>query len=169
MNLATISPQARIAALVGVLLLALAGSAFVLLNGSTHPSTSSTPPAHHQNPPSTVVQVVPPTVNQLLPTPVRTALEHYPIVVVGFYNPHAPTTNRTVTEARAGAADTHVGFVAVNLLDNAVAGPLTALLPAGQLLPNPGIAIYERSGTILRRYDGYLPEAGVAQAVRESR
>lgn len=169
MSLVAISPQARIAALVGVLVLALTGSAFVMLHGNARTSASTNPPAHHHKTTPNVVHVVPPTVNPLLPAPVRGALEHYPIVVVAFYNPAASVTSRTVTQARGGAETMHVGFVSVNLLNDAVAGPLTALLPAGQILPNPGIAIYERSGTILHRFDGYLSAAEVAQAVRESR
>jgi len=168
MSLVAISPQARIAALVGVLVLALTGSAFVLLHGKTRTSASTNPPAHHHKTPPKV-EVVLPTVNPLLPSPVRGALEHYPIIVVAFYNPHSTVTNRTVTQARGGAETMHVGFVSVNLLDDTVAGTLTALLPAGQILPNPGIAIYDRSGTILHRFDGYLSAAEVAQAVRESR
>ena len=63
----------------------------------------------------------------------------------------------------------HVPFRAVSLLDDAVAGPLTALLPAGQLLPNPGFVVYKRPGTVAYRSDGYLKSASVAQAVREAR
>ena len=164
----TLNPRTRIAALVGVLLVALGGSAFVLLHGSTKAPGSTTPRTHpHPKPP--VVHVVQPKVNPLLPAPVRDALEHYPMVVVGFFNPAAPVTEGTISSARAGAADAHVGFVPVDLLNDATAGPLTALLPAGQLLPNPGIAIYDRTGKILYRADSYLSEAEVAQAVRDSR
>src|SRR5438067_9467919 len=101
----TISPQVRIAALVGVLLIALCGSAFFLLHAHSTPATLTTPaPTQHQTTPPTHPHVVRPTVNPLFPTPVRSALEHYRLVVVGFYNPHAPTTLNTLGEARAGAA-----------------------------------------------------------------
>jgi len=168
----TISPQARIVALVGVLLIVLGGSAFYVMHRHTQPQTVTTPPAQQQTQhptPTPRVHIVRPTVDPLFPTPLRNALEHNAIVVVGFYNPDAPVGSATITEAQAGAAAAHVGFLRVNLLDDAVAGPLTALLPAGQLLPNPGIVIYKRPGTILYRSDGYLDRAAVVEAVQGSR
>ena len=168
MTSVTISPQARIVALVGVLLIALGGSALFVMRGHT-PATPATTPPTQQPTPTTPVHVVPPKVDPLLPTPLRNALQRYPVVVVGFYNPNSPVTAHTITEAQAGAAAAHVGFLAVNVLNDAVAGPLTALLPSGQLLPNPGIAVFGRPGKLLYRNDGYLDRAGVMQAVRESR
>ena len=165
----TISPQARIVALVGVLLIALGGSAFFLLRGHSQPQITITTPPTQQPETPTPVHVVRPTVDPLLPTPLRAALQAHPIVVVGFYNPASPVTMRTISEAEAGAATARVGFLRVNLLDDAVAGPLTALLPAGQLLPNPGIVIYGRPGTLLYRSDGYLDRAAVVEAVRGSK
>jgi hypothetical protein len=115
------------------------------------------------------VHVVRPTVNPLIPNPVHLQLDHSPRVVVGFYNPHSAVDQLTIAEARAGAAAMHLPFVSVNLLDDSVAGPLTALLPAGELLPNPGLVIYKRPGTLVYRSDGYLSRTGVAQAVKDSR
>jgi hypothetical protein len=164
----TISPHARIGALVGVLLTALAGSAVYMLHGHSQPLTVTTPtPVPHH--PSGPVHVVPPTVDPLLPAPLHLQLEHYPRVVVGFYNPHSPVDSLTIQAARAAASAAHVPFIAVNLLDDAVAGPLTALLPAGELLPNPGFAIYKRPGTLVFRSDGYLDQATVTQALKETR
>ena len=168
----TLSPHARIAALVGVLVLALAGSAIFVLHGHSQPVAITKPIVHHHptTPPTTKPDhVVVPAVNPLLPAPLRTALEHSPFVVAGFYNPNSAVEKLTIDEARAGAAAAHTPFLTVNLLDDAVAGPLTAFLPANELLPNPGIAIYERSGTIVYRSDGYLGRAAVAQAVKDSR
>jgi hypothetical protein len=141
------------------------------MHGNSHPAATIPPPAVQQQQPSShePVHVVRPTVNPLLPAPVHLALEHYPRVVVGFYNPHSPVDQLTIEEARAGAAATHLAFVSVNLLDDSVAGPLTALLPAGELLPNPGFAIYRRPGTLVYRSDGYLSRTGVVQAVKDAR
>jgi hypothetical protein len=163
----TISPNARIGALVVVLLIALAGSAVYLMQRHSPPATV-TPPAV-QPPPTKPVHVVRPTVNPLLPHPVHMQLSHYPLVLVGFSNPHSPVDQLTLEEARAGAAAAHVPFISVNLLDDSVAGPLTALLPAGQLLPNPGFVIYKRPGTLVYRSDGYLNRTSVAQAVKDAR
>jgi hypothetical protein len=110
-----------------------------------------------------------PAVDPLLPTSLRYALEHNEIVVVGFYNPRSHVSGRTITEARAGAASAHVGFLAVSLLNDTIAGRLTALLPSGQLLPNPGIAIYARPGTIVYRTDGFIERTAVVQAILGTR
>jgi len=172
MHSTTISPHARIGALIGVLLTALSGSAIFLLHAHSQQATVVPPTVqHHQtsSAPSKPVHVVRPAVNPLLPTPIRLALEHYPTVVVGFYNPHSPVDKLTLDEARAGALAAHVPFRAVSLLDDAVAGPLTALLPSGELLPDPGFAIYRQPGTLVYRSDGYLSSAGVAQAVKDAR
>ena len=165
----TISPYARIGALLGVLLTVLAGSAFYLFHSHSHPATVITPTVHHHPKPPAPVHVVRPTVNPLYPAPVRNALERYPLVVVAFYNANAPVGGLTIAEARAGAAAAHVGFVSVNLLDDSVAGPLTALLPSGELLPNPGFLIYGRPGKIVYRSDGYLNRTSVAQAVQDAK
>jgi hypothetical protein len=169
----TISPHARIGALVGVLLIALAGSAIFLLRGHSQPAAVTPPVATPQPTPTPTKPVhvapAPPTVNPLLPASIRFVLGHYPVVVVGFYNPHNPVDMLTIDEARAGALAAHVPFRSVSLLDDTIAGPLTSLLPAGQLLPNPGFVVYKRPGTIAYRSDGYLKAASVEQAVRESR
>src|SRR3954469_16729966 len=110
MSSTTISPHVRIGALIGVLLIALAGSAIFLLRGHSQPATV-TPPAvnpHPTSPKPVHVAQQPPTVNPLLPDSIRFVLGHYPVVVVGFYNPHAPVDMRTIEEARAGALAAHV-------------------------------------------------------------
>jgi hypothetical protein len=166
----TISQNARIGALLGVLLLTLGGAAFFFMHGSSHPVTVTPPVVQPVQPkPSPPVHVAPPTVNPLLPAPVHMQLVHYPRVLVGFYNPHSPVDLLTIGEARAAAAATHVPFVAVNLLNESIAGPLTALLPAGELLPNPGFVIYRRPGTLVYRSDGYLDRTGAEQAIADTR
>lgn len=176
-----ISPQMRIVALSGVLLIALAGASLVLLRHSK-PGAVTVPLAQHSTtppkstslhtspaPPPARVKVVRPAVNPLLPGKIRAALERHPLVVVVTFDPHVKVDGLTVTEARAGAAGGGAGFVAVSLLDDHVAGRLTALLPSGQLLPTPGILVYKRPGTVVFRYDGYLDRAAIAQAVADAK
>ena len=158
--------QLRTVTITAALLLALAGSA-----------TGSTPPVHHPTKPaaphssttSAPVHAVLPAVDPRFPMPLRKALESDRFVVVGFYNPLDKVDSLTLAEARAGALAAHAGFVQVNLLDDTAAGPLTALLPSGQLLPNPGFIIYRRPGVLVYRSDGYLDRAAVAQAVKDAR
>jgi hypothetical protein len=170
-----LSPPVRIVALAGVLLIALAGSALVLLRhhtpgAATVPSTphATTPAAttavSHRSRPHVRAKIVRPAVDAQLPGRLRAALERHRIVVAGFYDPQVQENTLSISEARAGAVRAGAGFVAVDLLDNSVAGPLTALLPSGQLLPAPGILIYRRPGRIVFRFDGYLDRAAVAQA-----
>jgi hypothetical protein len=171
----------RIVALAGVLLIALAGSALVLMRHHAQPGTvtvestlHTTTPARttslHSSPaPPPRVKVVRPAVNPLLPAKLRAALERRPLVVVTTFDPQVQVDGLTVTEARAGAASGGAGFVPVSLLDDNVAGRLTALLPAGQLLPSPGILVYKRPGKVVFRYDGYLDRAAIAQAVDDVR
>lgn len=184
-----ISPQMRIVALAGVLLIALAGaSMFLLRHKSAAPVTIPSTPAHTTpaattpasttpaatTPPVTIAKVpAKPTrlsrVDRQLPSVLRSALAKHQFVVVGLFDPQVSVDDLAVTEARAGALAAHAGFVRVSLLDNAVAGPLTALLPSGQLLPSPGILLYRFPGKQVYRYDGYLDRDAVAQAVVSAR
>lgn len=165
----TISPYARIGALIGILLTTLAAAAFYFLHGHSRAQTATTPVVVQPKPQPKPVHIVQPTVNPLLPASVRSALVHYPLVVVGTYDPQSPVEKLTIDEARAGAVSLHVPFVSVSLLDDSTAGPLTSLLNIGQLLPNPGFLVYKRSGMVVYRSDGYLNRTAVAQAVKEAR
>ena len=73
------------------------------------------------------------------PQPLQWQLAHHKVVVVSLYNPSADVDAISVAEAHAGAIDASAGFLLVNVLDNKVAGILTALLPGGGLLPDPGV------------------------------
>jgi hypothetical protein len=99
-----------------------------------------------------------------LPMSLVRALRLHRIVVVSLFDPQSTTDAISFAEARAGAADAGVGFLGVSVLDNAVAGPLTAALPGGQLLPEPGLLIYRRPGTLVQRIDGFVDRDAVAQA-----
>jgi hypothetical protein len=99
-----------------------------------------------------------------LPKPLQWQLAHHKVVVVSFYNPSSDVDAISVAEAHAGATDAGAGFLLVSVLDNKVAGLLTALLPGGGLLPDPGVIIYRAPGDIAFRLDGFADRASVAQA-----
>lgn len=103
-------------------------------------------------------------VYETLPKPLQWALSQHEIVVVSTYNPKADVDAIAVAEAHAGADDAGVGFLLVSVLDNAVAGPLTALLPGGGLLPDPGVLVYRAPGNLALRIDGFADRTVVAQA-----
>ena len=103
-----------------------------------------------------------------LPMPLVNALRKHRIVVVSLVDPQSTTDAVSYLEARAGAAAAHVGFLGVSVLDANVAGPLTSLLPGGGLLPDPGLLIYRRPGSLVQRIDGFADRDSVAQAAAAS-
>lgn len=99
-----------------------------------------------------------------LPQALQWQLAHHKVVVVSLYNPRSDVDGISVAEAHAGAVDAGAGFLLVNVLDNKVAGILTALLPGGGLLPDPGVLVYRAPGQIAIRLDGFNDRDAVAQA-----
>jgi len=99
-----------------------------------------------------------------LPQPLQWQLSHHKVVVVSLYDPHADADAISVAEAHAGATDAGAGFLLVSVLDNKVAGILTALLPGGGLLPDPGVLVYRAPGNLALRLDGFSDRTSVAQA-----
>jgi hypothetical protein len=99
-----------------------------------------------------------------LPQALQWQLAHHKIVVVSLYNPASDVDAISVAEAHAGAVDANAGFLLVSVLDNKVAGLLTALLPGGGLLPDPGVLVYRAPGNVALRLDGFADRASVAQA-----
>jgi hypothetical protein len=103
-----------------------------------------------------------------LPAPLQWELSQHKVVVVSFYNPNADVDSISVAEAHQGAKDAGAGFLLVSVLDNKVAGILTALLPGGGLLPAPGIIVYRAPGNIALRIDGFADRVSVAQAAQNA-
>ena len=212
MSSLTISPQIKIVALVGLVLVVLAGGYSTLMGHSgspaatdttnvivhrhattTHKTTSATvvkKGAHgtkvkhvtvskgrtHRVAATTKTTVVHTKkrtavvrsgnlVYSDLPAPLQWQLARHHIVVVSMYSSNSSVDSISVAEAQAGAAEAGAGFLLVNVLDNTLAGPLTALLPGGGLLPDPGILIYRSPGNVAMRIDGFVDRDAVAQAV----
>jgi hypothetical protein len=103
-----------------------------------------------------------------LPKSIDAALAKHRIVVVSVFDPQASTDAISYSEAKAGAADAGVGFVAISLLDSPVAAALTSALPGGGLLPAPGLLIYRKPGVLVQRIDGFADRDVVAQAAAAS-
>ena len=72
-----------------------------------------------------------------------------------------PVDRISLAEASAGAAASDVGFVPLNVLVQAQAGPLTRTLG---VLPDPAVLVYRRPGDIVARFDGFADRDTVAQA-----
>lgn len=99
-----------------------------------------------------------------LPRPLQWQLAHHKVVVVSLYSPRSDVDAISVAEAHAGAVAARAGFLLVNVLDNQVAGILTALLPGGGLLPDPGVLVYRAPGNLAFQLDGFNDRDAVAQA-----
>lgn len=183
----TVGRPIQLLALVGLLAALLGGAALTL----RHHSPSAAPPvveppakATHKKPATAAAKPVTHTAARAkpkpdpkapvlvaangLPMPLVNALRKHRIVVVSLVDPQSTTDAVSYFEARAGAAAAHVGFLGVSVLDANVAGPLTALLPGGGLLPDPGLLIYRRPGSLVQRIDGFADRDAVAQAAAAS-
>jgi hypothetical protein len=128
---------------------------------ATKPHTAARPHAHKAAKPSGFRGN---PVYAQLPAPLQWQLAHHKIVVVSVYNPRSDVDAISVAEAHAGAVEAGAGFLLVSVLDNKVAGILTALQPGGGLLPDPGVLVYRAPGEIALRLDGFADRASVAQA-----
>ena len=131
---------------------------------ATKPHTTTKQHARHAAKPSKPAGFRGNPVYAQLPQPLQWELAHHKVVVVSIYNPRSDVDAISVAEAHAGAVDAHAGFLLVSVLDNRVAGILTALLPGGGLLPDPGVLVYRAPGDVAIRLDGFADRDAVAQA-----
>jgi hypothetical protein len=100
-----------------------------------------------------------------LPKAIATALGQHQTVVVSLYNPYSEVDGIAFAEARAGARSAGVGFVALNVLSEVQVGSLTQMLG---LLPDPGLLVYIRPGTLVARIGGFADKETVAQAAQNA-
>ena len=96
-----------------------------------------------------------------LPARINEALREFPVVVVSFYNPESSVDATSLGEAAAGAKAAKVGFLAINVLNQAQAAPFTA---AFGVLQDPTLLIYARPGTLAFKADGFVDRQVVNQA-----
>jgi len=101
-----------------------------------------------------------------LPPRVAEALRQYPVVVVALYSPEASVDATSLGEAAAGAKMAKVGFLAINVLDQAQVSPFT---DAFGVLQDPTLLIYARPGTLTFKVDGFADRQVVAQAALSAR
>ena len=100
-----------------------------------------------------------------LPAPIANALGKNAIVVVSVYNPYSEVDGIAFAEARAGAQMAKVGFLPLSVLSQAQVGKLTEQLG---LLPDPGLLVYARPGTLVARISGFADKETVAQAAQNA-
>jgi hypothetical protein len=160
----------------------LPGSGSAPTGASQSPSTAAPKPSTGTRtaPPTSVAPVskhaaagpaakkTPPVGENGLPSSIDEAFREHAVVVVSLFDPDSSTDAISYAEAKAGASEAGVGFVGVNLLDSTAAAALTSALPGGGLLPEPGILIYRKPGTLVDRLDGFNDRDIVAQAASSS-
>jgi hypothetical protein len=100
-----------------------------------------------------------------LPEPVARALGRYSTVVVSLYDPYSQVDGISFAEAKAGAALAGVGFVPLSVLSQPQVGKLTEQLG---LLPDPGVLVYVRPGTLAAKISGFADKETVAQAAQNA-
>jgi hypothetical protein len=110
-------------------------------------------------------QKVDPTLEKGLPSSVKLAFSGRDVVVVSLYAPDVPLDEMAVGEARVGAASAGAGFVALNVLNESQARPLTKLLG---VLEDPSVLVFKRPGELFLRLPGFADQQTVAQAARNA-
>ena len=128
--------------------------------GSTPATTTPATPA--ATPAPTVAADA--TVTPGLPGALAAQLRKFPVVVISIYDPESQVDAIAYAEAQAGAKTAGAGFLPVNVLDEKIVAPITALLPGGGLLPDPGVLVFQRPGTLVTQFAGFADRDMVAQA-----
>jgi hypothetical protein len=100
-----------------------------------------------------------------LPEPLAQAFGHYKTVVVSLYDPYSQVDGTAFAEAKAGAALAGVGFVPLSVLSQRDVGKLTEQLG---LLPDPGVLVYVKPGTLAAKIAGFADKETVAQAAQNA-
>jgi hypothetical protein len=100
-----------------------------------------------------------------LPEPLALAFGRYRTVVVSLYDPYSQVDGTSFAEAKAGAALAGVGFVPLSVLSQRDVGKLTEQLG---LLPDPGVLVYVRPGTLAAKIAGFADKETVAQAAHNA-
>lgn len=100
-----------------------------------------------------------------LPTDLNAALSRHRVVVVSLYAPKVELDVLAMREARAGAAAASVGFVALNVLNESQARPLTRQLG---VLEDPSVLVFRRPSQLVVRLAGFADMQTVFQAARNA-
>jgi hypothetical protein len=184
------TPRIRVVGLAGGLaVLALAAGFFLLSQGQSSSSAATSPHTviplskrthstvkKHAVKPAVRKPAVPkpavhkpvvhkPTAANGLPFALADALAQNEVVVVSLYAPKVELDDMATREAQAGAAAAGVGFLALNVLNESQAQPLTKLLG---VLEDPAVLIYKRPSELVIRFSGFADKQTILQAARNA-
>lgn len=164
--------QSRLVLVVGGLA-ALALAVFMVARATVLSTDDSTPPpaaakravpAAPAPPAPRVVKAPKIQLREGLPSGLARVLRRERVVVAALWAPRAGDLG-ALAEARAGAKRSGAGFVALNVLDDRQARLLQALVGTAS---DPAVFVFERPGTVVKRFEGFADRAIVAQAARNA-
>jgi hypothetical protein len=115
--------------------------------------------------PKAVAPVVPAVATNGLPGALDMLLHGHRVVIVALWDPEIPSDRYAFLEAQAGAKAANAGFLAVSVLDERLAAPLTVSAGNGTVLPSPGVLVYKQPGTLMNKLDGFADREAIAEAV----
>ncbi len=174
MNETLTTRQLRLVALLlGVVVIA-AGYWMVVRKHSSSPSTASSTPASttptSTTPSKTHTHTATPPAHKIathgMPAAVARALQEHPVVVVSLYSPQAGLDKLAMAEAKAGAAASGVGFVAVDVFHQRAG---IAVLHKLGIVDTPAVLVVTRRRAITAELKGFVDRNVVAQAVNDAR
>lgn len=99
-------------------------------------------------------------------TKLDAALAKRKIVVVVVYSPDGNVDTLQVSDARAGAADVNVGFLALNGLKEK---DIAAFATAYDVRVTPTVLVFRRGPAVVARFDSFVDRKTVAQAAQNAR
>jgi hypothetical protein len=101
-----------------------------------------------------------------LPVAVARALRKHAVVVVSLFSPHSGVQQTAAREAKAGADEMGVGYVAVDVFDQR---PGTAILRKLGVVNLPVTLVIKRPANIVSQFPGLVDRDVVAQAAADAR
>ena len=93
-----------------------------------------------------------------LPAALAAALLRNKVVVVSLFAPNVELDDMAMREARAGASEAGVGFLAVNVLNERQSRPLTKQLG---VLEDPAVLIFRSPSELVLRFSGFADKQTV--------
>jgi len=174
MNQSLTTSQLRLVALLlGVVVLAGGYWLVVAKHKSSSPSTASSTPVSTTpttSTPSSKTHTATPPASKLathgFPVAIARALKKHSVVVVSLFSPQADLDKMANREAKAGAAASNAGFVAINVFHQQAGIPLLHKLG---VVDTPAVLVVTRRRAITSELKGFVDRNVVAQAVADAR
>lgn len=173
MNATLTTRQIRLVAILAVVVVAAGGYMVV----SKHKTTTATSTPSVTTPAQTTHAMTTPTPTKShagnssklnthgLPVSVARALHKHSVVVVSLTTPRGEADMVSRAEAQAGAAEMHVGFVAIDVFHQR---PGTAMLRKLGVVDTPVTLVIKRPANIVSQFPGLVDRDVVAQAVENA-